>query len=126
MIIIGHPWVESLCFAQITSEEEIQKTQANQMVLLEPLAFSHTLALYCKAEHVPFSLKVESIHDALFANALGARYIVCTEADAKMIQPIAQEYLFDTRILAQIEDEKKISTLAKIGIDGVIFRKGIC
>jgi len=68
---------------------------------------------------------VNTLDDALFANALGAKYIICEEDDALMIQPIAQEYLFDTRILVLIHNEKEISKIARGKIDGVIFAEAI-
>jgi hypothetical protein len=42
-----------------------------------------------------------------------------------MIQPIAQEYLFDTRILVLIHNEKEISKISRAGIDGVIFAEAV-
>jgi len=126
MIIIGHSWVKSSNFCKIFSSADIKKSKANEVVLLEPLVESHVLAKYCQENKVPFAVTVNTLQDAIFANALGASYMVCEEDDALIIQPIAQEYLFDTRILVLIQDEKEISKIARSGIDGVIFPEAIC
>ncbi|HIQ27027.1 MAG TPA: hypothetical protein EYH42_00830 [Sulfurovum sp.] len=126
MIIVGHPWIESKRFCKIFAQEDIQKTQAEQIVLLEPIVDSHDLAQYCKENHIPFAVTVNSLKEAIFANALGAVYMVCEEDDALIIHPIAQEYLFDTRVLVLIHDEKEIAKIARSGIDGVIFTAAIC
>jgi len=125
MIIVGHPWIESEKFCKIFSKEDITKSQSSQVVLLEPIVTSHNLAKYCKDNDIPFAVTVNSLKEAIFANALGAAYMVCEEDDALRIQPIAQEYLFDTRILVLIHHEKEIPKIAHFGIDGVIFPEAI-
>jgi len=125
MIIIGHPWIESNRFCKVFSEEDIKKSKAGDVVLLEPLGDSHAYAQYCQANQIPYAVVVNTLSEALFANALGASYIICEEDDALMIQPIAQEYLFDARILVLIRDEKEINKIARGGIDGVIFAEAI-
>jgi len=87
---------------------------------------SHTYAQHCQANNIPFSVVVNTLDDAIFANALGAKYIICEEDDALMIQPIAQEYLFDACILVLVHSEKEISKIARGRIDGVILPEAIC
>ena len=125
MIIIGHPWIKSSSFHKVFSIEDIQKSKSDDIVLLEPLVDSHSYAQHCQENNIAFSVVVNTLDDAIFANALGAKYIICEEDDALMIQPIAQEYLFDTRILVLIHAEKEISKIARGGIDGVIFAEAI-
>ena len=125
MIIIGHPWIKSSCFSKVFSIEDIQKSKAENIVLLEPLVDSHKYAAHCKENNITFAVVVNTLDDALFANALGAKFIICEEDDALMIQPIAQEYLFDARILVLIHSEKEISKIARGGVDGVIFAEAI-
>jgi hypothetical protein len=126
MIIIGHPWINSPQLCKIFSLEDIKKTQANQIVLLEPLNESCAIAKYCQENSIAFAVTTHTLTDALFANALGAKYIICEEDDASIIQPIATEYLFDTRILVLIHSENEISKIARVGIDGVILSEAIC
>jgi len=125
MIIIGHPWIESPTFCKVFSIKEIEHTKPNQIVLLEPLNESHNIARYCQANRVSFAVIVNALEDALYANALGAAYVLCEEDDASVIQPIANEYLFDTRILVHIYSEKEMIKIARLGIDGVLYHEAI-
>ena len=123
MKIFGHPWLPSEEFYPISSINEIEKTPPNSTVLLSPLSFSLELAHYCNENSIAYVLEVKTIKDALFANQMGCKYIVTEKSLAKEIMPIAQHYLFDTQVLAEIKDESEIEEIAKEGIDGVIFEK---
>ena len=125
MIIIGHPWIESKPFKKVFTKADIDKTEPNDVVLLEPLVDSHGLATYCQDNSVPFAVTTGTIKDAVLANALGASYLVCEEDDAIIIQPIAESYLFDANVLVLIHEEKDITKIARSSIDGVIFPEAI-
>ncbi len=125
MLIFGHPWVDSPKFRKIFAIEEISHAEADEIILLEPLSDSIVLARYCQSNQRHFAVTVNSVTEALFANALGSRYVVCQIEDAPNIQPIAQEYLFDTKILALISSEKEIAKMAALSVDGVIFPRAI-
>jgi len=126
MILIGHPWIKSPEFCRVFSQKDITSSRADQIVLLEPLVDSHTLAQYCQENGIAYAVVVNTLDEALYANALGASYMICDEDTALMVQPVAQEYLFDTRVLVLIHSEKEISKIARSGIDGVIFAEAIC
>jgi len=126
MIVIGHPWIKSQRFSKVFSVEDIKNTQTNDIVLLEPLLDSHRHAQYCQENNIAYAVLTNSLDDAVFANALGAKYMICEKDVALMIQPVAQEYLFDARVLVLIHNEKEISQIAKSGIDGVIFAEAMC
>ena len=125
MIIIRHPWIKSPNFYKVFSIEDIQSSRNDRIVLLEPLVDSNSQAQYCKDNLIDFAIVVNSLEDALFANCFGAKYIVCEEDEALMIQPIAQEYLFDTKVLVLINNYKSMNKIARSGIDGVIFPEAI-
>jgi len=125
MLIIGHPWIKSHKFSKVFSIEDIKNSQTDDVVLLEPLADSHSFAAYCQQNSIDYAVVVSTLDGAIFANALGARYMICEEEIALTIQPIAQEYLFDTKVLVLIHNEKEISKIARGGIDGVIFAEAI-
>jgi hypothetical protein len=125
MLIFGHPWIKSDAFRKVFSVEDITKSSPGSIMLLEPLSDSITLAQYCQENHIPFAVTVTSVTEALFANALKSKYLVCQIEDAARIQPIAQEYLFDTKVLTLILNEKEIKKMAELSIDGVIFPEAI-
>ncbi len=126
MILIGHPWIKSRRFCRVFSLDDIKASNSNDIVLLEPLVDSHALAEYCHENGIDYAVVVNTLDDAIYANALGASYMICDEDTALMVQPVAQEYLFDTRVLVLIHSEKEISKIARGGIDGVIFAGAIC
>lgn len=74
---------------------------------------------------VKIALHVKSIIEILYASSLGASYIIIEKELAKTAQNIAENYLFDAKILALIEDEDEIEELALLGVDGVIFSNAI-
>ena len=125
MLIFGHPWVQTPLFKKVFSQEDIAKVATEEVVLLEPLSDSIILAQYCRSQKRNFAVTVNSITEALFANALGSCYIICQQEDAIKIQPIAQEYLFDSKILTLINSEKEIQKMAEHAIDGVLFPEAI-
>jgi len=126
MIVIGHSWIKSQKLRKVFSIEDIKNAPAEDVVLLEPLVDSHTFAQYCQENSIAYAVVTNTLDDAVFANALGAKYMICEEDIALMIQPIAQEYLFDARILVLIHNEKEIAKIARGGIDGVVFSEAIC
>ena len=73
---------------------------------------------------IEFAIKIDTIKELIFANALNAKYIICKD-NCKQYQELAENYLFDSKILAYIEDENEIEHLALNGIDGVIFKEAI-
>jgi len=121
MKIFGHPWIESESFYPINSIGDIKKTPANSILELENLSSSLSLAQYCRNNKLSYILKINSIEEAIFANLLDASYVLTTPSMAQEIMPIAQHYLFDTQVIAKIEDSSEIETMAKLGVDAVLF-----
>lgn len=122
MKIFGHSWIESEPFYKVRSIEEIALTPPNSLLQLETLPLHLELAKYCQKNQLRYTLEVASVKEALFANLLGATFMVCQKELAKELMPIAQNYLFDTQVLAEISDEEEIEALAKAGVDGVILK----
>jgi hypothetical protein len=125
MLIFGHPWIRSPLFKKVFANEEIDRLGEGEVALIEPLPESIELAQICRERSVPFAITVNEIRNAILANALEASYIVCQQEDAIEIQPIAERYLFDTKVLVLIEEEKEIERMARFSIDGVIFPDAI-
>jgi len=125
MLIFGHPWVESRRFVKIFSVEEIEKSTPEDTLLLEPLNVSLELAHHCKRNGLSFALTISSLKEALLANALGADFLVCQHEQAIEIQKVAEEYLFDTKVLVLVEEDREIETMARFGIDGIVFPRAI-
>ena len=120
MKIFGHEWIESENFYEVFSIEEIAKTPANSLLLLDPLAKTLEIAKHCKKNTLRYVLEISSIEEAMFANLLNATYVLCEKELAKELMPIAQNYLFDTQVLARI-NKNEIEEMAKIGLDGIVI-----
>ncbi len=123
MIILGHKLIPFNPIHRVTKIEEIKETPSNSTILF---AFIDEEVLrYCKKQNISFALHVKSIKEACIANALKAKFIIVNHKLSKEVQSIATEYLFDTKILLQIEEETEIEIAAKSSIDGVIFKNAI-
>ena len=125
MKIIGHPWIESDKFVAVQSVDEIKKSPSSSILLFGDLEDSIDLLHYSRDQGLPFAVEAKDLKSLLFAHALGARYILAGNKEAEEFQAVAQHYLFDTEILAVIQDEDGIESYAKMGIDGVIFASSI-
>ncbi len=119
MKVFNHPLIKSEKFYPISKIEDIDRTPPNSTVLLSTLNME--IALYCKENLIPYSVKISNIKDAVFANLLNAKYIICSKELSKEIMPIAQNYLFDTEILVEILEDSEIEEMARVGVDGVIY-----
>jgi len=122
MILIGHELISSEPFYQVASLEEIAKTPSHAVVLFD---FEPTFSAYCMEQKVSFALHVRHIKELIFANALGASYFVVDKSLALHAQKIADDYLFDGKVLLLSSDENEIEFAASHAIDGILFESGI-
>jgi len=120
MKIFGHEWVDSEHFYEVKEQSEIAKTPAKALLKLASLNDSLSLAKYCQGNGLRYAIEVQNIEEAIFANILGATYLLSGKKLAKELMPIAQNYLFDTQVLAYIKKDE-IEEMAKAGVDGVVI-----
>jgi len=125
MIIIGHPDIPFDPLYYVESIEEIAKTPPNSTLWLGAFDTAKKIAKHCYENHIAYGVMAESVNDALFANALHAKYIVADIESAEILQKIAENYLFDAKILVPVSDENEMEIVAINGIDGVIFQDAI-
>jgi len=119
MKIFGHPWIESEVFYPIDTVDDISKTPSNSLLEISSLSAQSLMLLqYCKQENLRYAVHIKSITEAIYANSLEATFMVCEKELAVILMPIAQNYLFDTQVIAMAKEEE-IEFLAKAGIDGV-------
>lgn len=120
MIIVGNDYIKYDTFEVIETIEDIQQTSPNSVVVFH---YDLPIMSYCFSNNIPFALFVNSIKDAVFANNLGARYLIVEECNSSALQKIAEQYIFDSKILVIVDSDDMIETVAKNGIDGVIYNK---
>ena len=119
MIIIGDKLIPYVDFFNISSIDDIKKTKANSFISFR---YNENLLTYSYENELEYTVVVSSIIEAIYANSLNARYIVCEKNIAKDIQKIADNYMFDSKILAVIEASDEIEEIAQNEIDGIIYK----
>lgn len=118
MILIGDPLIPCECIQHIALIADIEKTKPNSTVLF---SYNETLMTHCFENNIPYALIVNSVKEGIYANALRAKYIISHKENAIELQKIAQNYLFDSKILTIITDNEEFEEIAKLEIDGVIY-----
>ena len=119
MKIFGHSWIESESFYPVAIVDDISKTPSNSLLEIDSLTSKSLILLqYCQQENLRYAVHIKSIREAVYANSLEATFMLCEKELAIALVPIAQNYLFDTQVIAMAKEEE-IELLAKAGVDGV-------
>ena len=122
MLLFGHSLIKTKPFYQINRCENIEKTPSNAIVVSH---FDAYTADYCTKNGVVFALYVNDIRELILASNLKASFFVVKKSFAIVAQNIANEYLFDGKILLLSDSENDIDFAAMEGIDGILFTSGI-
>lgn len=118
MILIGDGLVPYKNISFIDSILDIDHTLPNSTLVFN---YDENLLLYTMKNSLETAIIVSSIKEAIYCNALEAKYIICDKKLAKSIQKIAENYMFDSKILAIIDNNEEIEKVALLEIDGVIY-----
>lgn len=119
MIIIGDELIPFEEVSNIKLVDDIKSTKPNSTVLF---FFDINLMKYCHENELFFAVVVDSVKEAIYSNNLGAKYIVSNKQLAKELQKIADNYMYDSKILAIISKNDEFEEIAKNEIDGVIYK----
>jgi hypothetical protein len=119
VIIIGDPYIVFEDMAVIKRIEDIKSTKPNTTLIFD---FCKNMMKYCMVNNINYAVTVLSIKESIYANSLNAKYILPQKKLLKAIQDIAENYMFDSKILAIIKKENDIENIALKHIDGVIFK----
>ncbi len=118
MEIFGHDFIENRVFCTINSTEEIKNTTPNSILLMD---FNKEIITYAKEQDLPFGVRVNSIKELVLSSASKASYLLVNHKFSQTAQKIANEYMYDAKILLVSDDEEDIEFCAKNGIDGILF-----
>ncbi len=118
MEIFGHNFIKNKNFYTIKKIDDIKNTSPNSIILTD---FDKEIISYCKNQNLNFGVKVTSIKELILASAPNASYLLVDKDFSKEAQNIANEYMYDAKILLISSDENDIEFCAKNGIDGIIF-----
>ena len=125
MLIFGHRFIDSQSFYHVSNIEAILNTPSSSSIFVEFDEANLDIIKHITVNDIKLCLEVKNITEIVYASALGSSFIVVDKTLAKTAQNLAQEYLFDAKILVKIETENDIEELALLGVDGVIFSNAI-
>jgi LPS sulfotransferase NodH len=119
MQIFGHDFIKNSEFFFINGVDKIKNTTPNSILFFD---FNKEIITYCKTQNLVFGVRVKDIKELVLASASNASYLLVDKEFAKQAQNIANEYMYDAKILLISNDENDIEFCAKNGIDGIILR----
>ena len=125
MYIFGHRFIDSISFYHIPNTDAIKNTPSNSTIYLDFDEDNLETISHIVNNEIKLALGVKNITEIIYASALDASFIIVPKELAKIAQNLANNYLFDAKILTHIDDENEIEELAILGIDGVIFSNAI-
>lgn len=118
MILIGDSLIPHKAFSFVDSILDIEHTQPNSTLIFN---YDENLLLYTRKNNLNCAIVVSNIKEAIYCNALNAKFVICDKKLAKSIQKVAENYMFDAKVLAIIDDSEEIEKIALSEIDGVIY-----
>lgn len=125
MLLFGHPHIPSEKLYHVSSIKAIENTPSNSCLLFSFDKQVYELIEHARTNSLTFALDVTNLKEAILAENLDAKYLLCQEQTANSIQKAADTYVFDAKVLVHIKDEEGIEAFANEGIDGVIFSEAI-
>ena len=125
MLIFGHRFITSENFYHVQSIDAIQNTPPSSTILVEFSEENLDIISHATINSMPLALQVYNITQIIYASSLDATYIVLSKELAKTAQNLADNYLFDAKILVSVENEDEIEELALLGVDGILFTNAI-
>jgi fructose-bisphosphate aldolase class 1 len=125
VLIFEDSYIEEAKFVKVSNIEDINKTSPKDILLLQEFKEPYQLAKYCQQNSLSYAIEASSILDAIYASNLGASYVVASLDLAKSLQELANEYLWDMKVLATVDTKEELIGVAKAFIDGAIFIKRI-
>jgi hypothetical protein len=120
MIIVGHHEIESEKLYRISSFDEISKTPPNSTILTN---FNIQILKFAKKNSVEVAVVVKNLESAILSEQFDVKYIISDLQTSSEIQKIADNYLYNSKILAEIELSSDLVEVAKNEIDGAIFTR---
>ena len=125
MLIYGHRFIKSNSFYHVLDIDSISNTPPSSTIFVEFGENNLDIINHITTNSIPLALEVNNITQIIYASSLGASFIIIPKELAHTAQKLANNYLFDAKILTLLEDEDEIEEFAILGVDGVIFTNAI-
>jgi len=118
MQIFNHPLIQNRKFSNVKTIANIKSTPPNSILLMD---FNQEIMQYCKDQNLIFAVQVASVKELVLASAINASFLLVNKDFAKTAQQIANEYMYDAKILLKSSHEDDIEFCALNGIDGIFL-----
>ena len=125
MLLFGHPAIDFTPFYHVIEINEVELTPANSTLFIEYDEDNLAILKHLHQNKIDFALEVDTLVDVVLAHNFGARYIVVAGDLAQEAQAIAENYLFDAKILCRLQNEGDLEEKIRQGLDGVIYPQAI-
>ncbi len=125
MLIYGHRFIENDSFYHVLDIESISNTPPSSTIFVEFSEDNLDVIKHVVSNSIPLAVEVTNVTQIIYASSLDASFIIIPKELAKTAQNLANNYLFDAKILVLIEQEEEIEEFAILGVDGVIFANAI-
>jgi len=125
MLIFGHTYIEFTPFYHISEISDIERTPANSTLFLEFNEANLDVIKHLQSNKLRFALEVTNLEALVLAHNLNCTYMVVSETLAKSAQTVAENYLFDAKILCRVQQDQALEEIILEGIDGVIYPSAI-
>lgn len=125
MLFFGHRFIESENFYHVSSIDAIENTPPSSTIVISFSEINLDIIKHAVQNCISTAVDVENITEIVYASSLGASFLLVPRELAKTAQNLADNYLFDAKVLVHVMEEDEIEELALLGIDGVIFSNAI-
>lgn len=122
MILIGHSDIQSSPFFRVLSRDTISKTPSHATLFCD---YNVDLCRYAHEHGLTLAVHVRQIKELILAHAMRVSYLVVDKSLVLNAQKIADDYLFDAKILLLSDTEDDIEFAALNSIDGILFTSAI-
>jgi len=118
MILLGDENITYETLSKIKKSQDILSTQANSTLVFD---YNIELIKYCHDNALASAVLVQDIKEVIYTSQFDVKYILCDKGIAKSVQKIAENYMFDAKILVIIENSDEIVWVAQNEIDGAVY-----
>lgn len=125
MLFFGHRFIKSENFYHVSCIDAIQNTPPCSTIVISFSEMNLDIINHAVQNCITTAIDVETITQIVYASSLGASFLLVQKELAKTAQNLADNYLFDAKILVHVTEEDEIEELALLGVDGVIFSNAI-
>jgi len=125
MLLFGHPYIDFEPFYHIEEIDAIEQTPPNSQLFIRFSKENLDIIRHMQSNGLRFALEVSDVTEAVLAYNLDARYIIVNAELARSVQDVAENYLFDAKVLCRMSRESDLTEKIIEGIDGIIYPQAI-